>query len=374
MKKLAISLIAISCASTLFGQGSLTPPGAPAPTMKTLDQVEARIPLVSASPGVSVGLTGTITISQSGSYYLTQNWTVSPFTIPHGGGTTSAGNGITINADGVTVDLNGFTISSTEPTAAGTGIEVDGSSVSIFNGHIVSGTVYDSGAGGDQYTGFGFEHGIYSSDSYTSIRIREVCISGCDQNGIYLANYDSLVEFCTVKTVGGTGINAGVVKTCSATICGYTGIYGALVTDCRADSTGSDGIGANTVANSCGYTISTDTTAAGIYAGNTVQNSYGYSEGGDGIHSEGTVANSYGKATSTDADADGIYATVVQNSYGESAGGNGISSQSTVDSSYGFASSTNGTSANGIFAWNTVQNSHGTAWGGHRNQVVRYGR
>lgn len=43
------------------GQGSLTPPGAPAPTMRTLDQVEPRTP-ISALPYV---------ISKSGSYYVT---------------------------------------------------------------------------------------------------------------------------------------------------------------------------------------------------------------------------------------------------------------------------------------------------------------
>ena len=31
--------------STVFAQGSLTPPGAPAPTMKTLAQIEPRTPI-----------------------------------------------------------------------------------------------------------------------------------------------------------------------------------------------------------------------------------------------------------------------------------------------------------------------------------------
>ena len=34
--------------TSAFPQGSLTPPGAPAPTMKTLDQVEALTPVDSA--------------------------------------------------------------------------------------------------------------------------------------------------------------------------------------------------------------------------------------------------------------------------------------------------------------------------------------
>jgi hypothetical protein len=73
--------------STAFAQGSLTPPGAPVPTMKTLAQIEARTP-ISSLP---------FTITNSGSYYLTTNL-------------NSAGQGITISADNVAIDLSGFGI------------------------------------------------------------------------------------------------------------------------------------------------------------------------------------------------------------------------------------------------------------------------
>lgn len=74
---------------TVLAQGSLTPPGQPAPTMKTLDQIEPRTP-ISALP---------FSISSPGSYYLTGNLTA-----------TADGASITVSADDVMIDLNGFTL------------------------------------------------------------------------------------------------------------------------------------------------------------------------------------------------------------------------------------------------------------------------
>ncbi len=39
------ALFIIALAPVVFGQGALAPPGAPAPTMKTLTQVEPRTPI-----------------------------------------------------------------------------------------------------------------------------------------------------------------------------------------------------------------------------------------------------------------------------------------------------------------------------------------
>ena len=70
MKMLTLSAIASLLAlSRIFAQGPLTPPGTPAPTMKTLDQVEARTDLNKLAGDA----TAVRVITSPGSYYLTAN-------------------------------------------------------------------------------------------------------------------------------------------------------------------------------------------------------------------------------------------------------------------------------------------------------------
>lgn len=65
-KQLMITIAALAAFAThALAQGSLSPPGAPAPTMKTLNQIESRTPISAAT-----------TITQSGSYYLTADISV----------------------------------------------------------------------------------------------------------------------------------------------------------------------------------------------------------------------------------------------------------------------------------------------------------
>ena len=122
--------------STVLAQGSLTPPGAPAPTMKSLDEVYAKIG-TSQEARTPIAFTP-FTITAPGSYYLTTNLTV------------SSGHAIYILANNVALDLNGFTISSTAPSATGNaivvGMDSGVSGVTIVNGFISSG-VTTNGAG-----------------------------------------------------------------------------------------------------------------------------------------------------------------------------------------------------------------------------------
>src|SRR5437868_8408613 len=109
--KITFSLTLFSFAflfqTSAFAQGSLTPPAAPMPTMKTLQQVEPRTP-ISTLP---------FTISASGSYYLTTNLTG-----------VAGSDGITISASDVTLDLKGFTMTGAGGGGTDAGISLTGSS------------------------------------------------------------------------------------------------------------------------------------------------------------------------------------------------------------------------------------------------------
>ena len=244
-----------------FGQGALTPPGAPAPTMKTLAQIEPRTDVLKlVGDGFNLFI-----INQPGSYYLTTNIVA------------VGANGITITTNNVTLDLNGFTIFSTgNGGALGTGIYLKGGNadITIFNGHITGG-VTNNGAG--SYLGAGFFSGIdYTLDPPSDVRVANVSVSGCGGNGIYLGNNSTLVESCTVNTVGSDGIVASTVKSSVALDCGGSAFFGNQVSDCRGQSTGFGfGLYAQTALNCYG----TSSSGIGLYA-TTAQNCYGFGGGG----------------------------------------------------------------------------------------------
>lgn len=109
----------------VFGQGPLTPPGPPAPSMKSLDQVEPRTAIAGRTAG-----SGPL-ISQPGSYYLTGNIIV----------TNESSSGISISTNNVTLDLNGFSVISPRSlpqNTSGISANFDGiTNVTIRNGRIV---------------------------------------------------------------------------------------------------------------------------------------------------------------------------------------------------------------------------------------------
>ena len=99
--------VGLLAGSRAFGQGNLTPPGAPGTTMKSLTEIyqrqvltEPRIPITNAP----------YAITKSGSYYLTTNLTVS-------------GDALDITTSNVVVDLMGYALSE---NATGYGVSLTG--------------------------------------------------------------------------------------------------------------------------------------------------------------------------------------------------------------------------------------------------------
>lgn len=260
--KLKTNLLAAALLFTaalhLHAQGSLTPPaGAPAPVMKSLDQVEARIPLVAGQPGVSVGASGAITISQPGSYYLTTNLTITAANV----------HGIDVGNQTATIDLNGFTITMTNTANSGAVAAVyingttTGQQVFVRNGHITG--------GGTNLTCI---HGVYQNGSVARTSVENV---NCYRvkTGIYLTTLNlsgeglCVVRNCSTDTTGAgiatgaSGIQAQLVIGCTVQRAGGYGIIARLATDCVVDQgSGSSGNAINsTTANGCMVIAGTST-------------------------------------------------------------------------------------------------------------------
>ena len=275
--------------SSLWAQGTLTPPVGPiAPVMRSLDQIEPRLPLQSGVAGVQIRTGGEIVITNSGSYYLTRNLTTSDPTYHCIEIGSSAMN--------VTLDLNGFTVSRTNGGSFTYGIyipAVPGQQVAIRNGFIVGGGT-NAGIAAAIYTLSSTEGNV----QVDNVHVRQV------RSGLRLNRGEarSAVRNSSVEGSGLYGIVADVVEGCIVRESVNYGINASIVRDC--------------------YVRQTVGTGDAIYAEpgpSTVINSVGDSNGGIGIIGNSVInctARTFGP-TNTPA----LKAKVASNCFAEHSGG-----------------------------------------------------
>ena len=238
---------------SLFAQGSLTPPGSPAPTMKTLTQIDTHITQAGEKRIDVATLGGDSTnehiISAAGSYYLSGNIA----------GVTGK-NGIEITVDNVTLDLNGFSL-----------IGVSGS---------LSGIIASGGAG---HKNLQIRNGIVtgwpvsgidcsnSVDSQFDHLIVSVNGSGPGRDGL-VCGYSSVVDHIDAHGNSGNGIYAlasPVVTACSAYQNGGIGFLlsdSSTITASAAFNNGGDGfsLAGTSVVSDCN---ASSNLGRGFYAG-----------------------------------------------------------------------------------------------------------
>lgn len=252
-----------------FAQGSLTPPGPPAPTFKTLEQVEPRTPIsTNTTPGDA---TYQFIISQPGSYYLTTNVVG-----------VSGKTGIKVQASGVTLDLHGFALLGVPGSQGGIYIE-SGTNVCVRNGTISgweeSSGVDGSGANNCQFERLRISRNVTSGGNDGLVTGPGSLVLGCTA----LANGDvgqggdginagvrNVVKDCAASENAGDGINAGAGSTVAD--CAVAGNHGkgifvgdqGTVQNCSASANLSYGIDANSLATVKNCTVAGNQGAAGI--------------------------------------------------------------------------------------------------------------
>lgn len=276
--------------ASAFAQGSLTPSGAPAATMKTLDQLEPQIPInATNTPGTG---TATFAITNPGSYYLTSNVTG-----------VSGRNGILISASNVVIDLRGYALNGVAGALAGISF-VTPDRVTIRNGSV------NSWPGG----------GVVGTNSDSS-RVENVSVEANTGVGIVVGSNGAVLG-CVARSnsgAGGLGIGTGtrcLVAHCLAASNGQNGILvgaSSVVLDSVANS--NTGAGVTAASNAAGIrvsgcTVESNAGTAGILltgAGAHVERCLARSNTGIGIS---VGSNTQVRHCTVTANGSGILATV----------------------------------------------------------------
>lgn len=237
---------------SMCAQGSLTPPGAPAPAMKTLSQIEARTPVdATNTPG---NASQQFSITQPGSYYLTGNIIG-----------VSGKYGIGIQTNDVTLDLNGFEMLGASNSLYG--IEIGaGQNIVIRNGTLRNWSI---GVQGLNYCEL--EHlQVYGSVSLGFYLTDHCAVRSCSAvnngyAGISVGSFCQITD-CLVSSNASAGIISGNtcnLKACTVSANINTGISignGCAVADCLvlSNATGISG-GSNCFISGCQADYNTNT-------------------------------------------------------------------------------------------------------------------
>ncbi len=237
--------------------GNLQPSADPNSTMKTLDEVEPRIPIGPATtPGDAEAV---FKITQPGSYYLTDNLA----------GQENK-NGIVIAADDVTIDLCGFAFIGVPNSVDGIRPEGYCSNVAIENG-IVKGWGVN---GVSTYAG-----GTPFSSSISYARLEGLIVS---ENGGYgiRGGYGGIIRNCIARDNGSIGIittnNGGVLENCTSVSNdgdGFSCFDGTVMTNCSSLFNQGDGIsGVNIGGQGCSRIEGNNICANSAYGINLTNN------------------------------------------------------------------------------------------------------
>jgi len=216
-QRLAAVLLCTSFAGlrlSALAQGQLNPPGAPAPTFKTLTQVEPRYPISDFQTNLTL----------PGSYYLVTN-------LFSGANANDAIN-IRTNVHDITIDLNGFSIISTNPAggASPVGVRISqGTNIVIRNGQFL-----------------GFDRGIRAEGAFYGVVVENVHVANCRRAGIEADGVPGspeqssiTIRNCVVEGVDGTGEGASVACDGIVALSCTAVIDNCVVRDITAVGTGS---------------------------------------------------------------------------------------------------------------------------------------